>query len=201
LVCSWAAKWNTILQAVSEGAVERDACAMARVSWGTWMKWKEKGRGNKRVRPIVKPVAPFGDLVRALNQVLAERRTDVRRARLERAKMGDVNAIDRVLGEDEAMKTAIARSAEAQVRVKLLRLQLEQTQLAIEVERIKLERMRGGGADTTVDIGDAAMWAELQRKAFGSARQGVTDGPGHHPTDHGVASGELPPLSAPLDPR
>lgn len=55
IALKWAVKWNTILQAVSEGAVERDACAMARVSWGTWMKWKEKGRGNKRVRPIVSP--------------------------------------------------------------------------------------------------------------------------------------------------
>lgn len=195
----WATKWAQVLQEVSDGATERDACAIARVSEVTWRSWLRKGRGDRKAKPPKPPLQPYADLSRALAQVIGERNASVRRARLQMAKGGDVRAAEAILTEGDAMKTAHARASAALAQTELLKLQIEREKVTLEMERIKLQRMQGGGADTTVQLDDVEAWAELQKKAFGAPRQGTPDGAGHHPTDHGVASGELPPLSAPLD--
>jgi len=204
----WARQWSTILYEVSQGATQEDACAIARVPIATWKLWKKKGRGRRKPS-FVAPIQPYADLARALDETLATVRAEVRKSRLTMARGGDTRAMEMILTEPDAMRTAHARASVAMVQADLVRVQIERERVALEaarvaldIERIKLERMQGGGADTTVDIGDTAMWAELQKKAFGATRQGMTaDGAGHHPTGDGVAAGELPPLSAPLDPR
>jgi molybdenum-dependent DNA-binding transcriptional regulator ModE len=84
-----------------------------------------------------------------------------------------------------------------------LKRELTALQARHEALRMKLterEVQKGTGEGTRrVTTPDDPRWQELQREVFGTARQGFGDGRERDPAR--VAEGDLPPLSAQVDPR
>lgn len=149
-----AAAWGAFIEKTAKGCDARVACAVAGIGESTWYKWKKLGSEHFEVvdgvRTRVFPVEPFDELVAVWRRADGMARAKAQEGMLSAAEKGDTTAADRYLWRKEAQAEARIRSETATARLELLRIEAERQRVVLEQERLKLQRMREGGPDSTI---------------------------------------------------